>query len=75
MNVMAGKPDGATREEMRGHLNQDGGACGGSPPVPPPPGSVHSGMGDRSASEEGDVRGAQGDNDTGHMGTGGGWQY
>jgi len=33
---------------------------------------VGSGMGDRSGSEEGDARGAQGDHDTGHVGTGGG---
>ena len=31
-----------------------------------------SGMGDGSGSEEGDVRGTQGDHDTGHVGTGGG---
>jgi len=31
-----------------------------------------SGMGDGSGSEEGDARGAQGDHDTGHVGTGGG---
>jgi len=36
MNVMAGQPDGATREEMRHHLNQDCGAHGGPPPLPPP---------------------------------------
>jgi len=35
MKVMAGQPDGATREEMRRHLNQDGGAPWG--PRPPPP--------------------------------------
>jgi len=29
-------------------------------------------MGDGSGSEEGDVRGAQGDHDTGHVGTGSG---
>jgi len=115
MKVMASQPDGATREEMRYHLNQDGGAPGGAPPPPPPrppppggaprppvhrrlyrgPGStsrtgghgtrggaggvvsqlnlvggVGSGMGDGSGSKEGDVRGAQGDHDTGHGGTG-----
>jgi len=37
MNIMAGKPDGASREKMRRHLNQDGGAPGGAPPPPPPP--------------------------------------
>jgi len=35
-------------------------------------GGVGSGMGDGSSSEEGDVRGAQGDHDTRHVGTGGG---
>jgi len=29
MNVMSGQPDGATGEEMRRHLNQDGGPPGG----------------------------------------------
>ena len=37
MNIMAGEPDGTTREEMRRHLNQDRGARGGAPPPPPPP--------------------------------------
>jgi len=86
MNVMAGQPDGATREEMRRHLNEDGGTPrGASPPPPPPPGGagglvrqrnfvggVGSGMGDGSGSEEGNTRGAQGDHDTGHVGTWGG---
>ena len=40
MNVMAGQPDGATREEMRRHLNQDSGAPGGAPPPPPPAGGA-----------------------------------
>jgi len=35
-------------------------------------GGVGSGMGDGSGSEEGDARGAQGDHDTGHVGTVGG---
>ena len=70
INVMDGQPAGATREEMRGHLNQDGGAPGGAPPTLHPRRGVHSGVGDRSASEERDVRGAQGDKDTRHMSTG-----
>jgi len=37
MNLIAGQPDSATREEMRRHLNQDGGAPRGAPPPPPPP--------------------------------------
>jgi len=37
MNIMAEQPDGATREEMRCYLNQDGGAPVGAPPPPPPP--------------------------------------
>jgi len=37
MNVMAGQPDGATREEMRSHLNEDTGAPWGARPPPPPP--------------------------------------
>ena len=39
MNVINGQPDGATQEEMRGHLDQDGGAPRGArlpPPLPPP---------------------------------------
>ena len=40
MNVMAGQPDGATREEMRRHLNEDGGAPRGAPPSPHPPGGA-----------------------------------
>jgi len=32
MKVMAGQPDGATREEMGCHLNQDGGAPGSAAP-------------------------------------------
>ena len=35
-------------------------------------GGVGSGMGDGSGSKDGDARGAQGDHDTGHVGTGGG---
>ena len=37
INVMAGQPDGATQEEIRRHLNQDGGAPRGAPPAPPAP--------------------------------------
>ena len=41
MKAIAGYPDGATREEMRRHLNQEGGGPGGAPPPPqgcaPPP--------------------------------------
>jgi len=45
MKVMAGQPDGATREEIRRHLNQDGSAPRGAPPPrpprpPPPPGGA-----------------------------------
>ena len=34
---MAGQPEGATWEERRRNLNQDGSACGGAPPPPRPP--------------------------------------
>ena len=36
MNVIAGQPDGATGEEMRRHLNKDGGTPRGAPRPPPP---------------------------------------
>ena len=36
-------------------------------------GGVGSRMGDGNGSEEVGVRGAEGDHDTGHVGTGGGW--
>jgi len=38
VNVMAVQPDSATREEIRLHLNQDGGAPGSAAPPPPPRG-------------------------------------
>jgi len=37
MNIMAGQPDGVTREQMRRHINQYGSAPRGAPPLPPAP--------------------------------------